>query len=167
MNIRCISADDAEAFALLRLEVTKENPVSMGLTYDEELTRTLDSFRAQLSFTQPNVMFGSFVEGELVATAAVGYTIKFPSSRHKMLMWGVFTSPRYRRRGLSRQVVEAAIQHAFDNGVSRVNLQAYVPNDAAISLYRSIGFVQYGAEPEAVHINGQYHDGVYMTLVKA
>ena len=121
MNIRCISADDAEAFALLRLEVTKENPVSMGLTYDEELTRTLDSFRAQLSFTQPNVMFGSFVEGELVATAAVGYTIKFPSSRHKMLMWGVFTSPRYRRRGLSRQVVEAAIRNPVaiptDSGV--------------------------------------------------
>lgn len=165
MNIRCISADDAEAFSALRREVTRVNPVPMGLTYEEELTRTVDSFKAQLSFSHPNAMFGSFVEGELVATAAVGYTSKFPSSRHKMVMWGVFTSPRYRRRGLSRQLVEAAIQHAFSNGVQRINLQVYVPNEPAITLYRSLGFVEYGVEPEAVYINGQYHDGVHMTLV--
>jgi len=166
MNIRCINADDAEDFSALRREVTRENPVPMGLTYEEELTRTLESFRTQLSFTHPNAMFGSFVGGELTATAAVGYVSKFPSSRHKMVMWGVFTSPRYRRQGLSRQVVEAAIQHAFSNGVHRVNLQVYVPNEPAVGLYKSIGFVECGAEPEAVYLDGQYYDGVHMTLVK-
>ena len=166
MNIRCISADDAEAFSALRREVTRENPVGMGLTYEEELTRTLDDFQAQLSFSHPNAMFGSFVENELVATAAVGYTSRFPSSRHKMVMWGVFTSPRYRRRGLSQQVVDSAIQHAFSSGVHRLNLQVYVPNEPAIAMYRSIGFVEYGIEAEAVFINGQYHDGVHMTLAR-
>lgn len=165
--MRYITADDAEAFSTLRREVIQENPVPMGLTFEEELTRKLDDFRAQLAFSHPNVMFGSFIEGELVATAAIGYTSKFPSSRHKMVMWGVFTSPRYRRRGLSRQVVEAAIQQAFSNSVRRVNLQVYVPNDPAIALYKAIGFVEYGIEPDAVYINGQYHDGVHMTLVKA
>jgi RimJ/RimL family protein N-acetyltransferase len=58
-----------------------------------------------------------------------------------MVMWGVFTSPRYRRQGLSRQVIETALQHAFDNGVRRVNLQVYVPNEPAITLYKAIGFV--------------------------
>ena len=164
MNIRCVSADDAEAFSTLRRELTRENPVPMGLTYKEELTRTIDSFRAQLSFTHPNVMFGSFIESELVATAAVGYTSKFPSSRHKMIMWGVFTSPRYRRQGLSRQLVESAVQHAFSNGVGRINLQVYVPNEPAIALYKSIGFVEYGIESEAVYINEQYYSGIHMTL---
>ncbi len=167
MKTRCINADDAGDFSALRREVTRRNPVPMGLTYEEELTRTLDDFRAQLSFSHPNIMFGSFVEGELVATAAVGYTSKFPSSRHKMVMWGVFTSPRYRRRGLSRQVVEATLQHAFSNGVQRVNLQVYVPNESAIALYKAIGFVEYGIEPDAVYINGQFHDGIHMTLEKA
>ena len=166
MNIRCISVEDAEAFSTLRQEVTRENPVPMGLSYEEELTRTLDGFRAQLSFTHPNAMFGSFADGELVATAAVGYTSKFPSSRHKMVMWGVFTSPRYRRQGLSRQVVEAALQHAFSNGVRRINLQVYVPNEPALGLYKSFGFVEYGVEPEAVYLDGQFYDGVHMTLVK-
>ena len=166
MIVRCVNSDDAEAILALRKEVVQENPESMGLTYEEELTRSLDDFRALLSFTHPNAMFGAFIGGELLATAAVGYTSKFPSSRHKMVMWGVFTSPRYRRRGLSRQVVEAAIQNAFSSGVVRVNLQVYVPNEPAIALYKSIGFMEYGVEPQAVYINGQYFDGVHMTLHK-
>ena len=108
MMIRRLGADDAAAFSALRREVTRENPVPMGLTFEEELTRTLDGFRAQLSSPLPNAVFGCFIEGKLAATAAISRAGQFPSSQHKMVMWGVFTSPRLRRRGLSRQVVEAA-----------------------------------------------------------
>jgi RimJ/RimL family protein N-acetyltransferase len=166
MKIRRLGADDAAAFSALRREVTRENPVPMGLTFEEELTRTLDGFRAQLSLPLPNAVFGTFIEGELTATAAISRAGQFPSSHHKMVMWGVFTSPRFRRRGLIRQVVETALQHAFDNGVNRVNLQVYVPNEPAIALYKAIGFVEYGVESEAVCLDGQYHNGVHMTLVK-
>lgn len=164
MDTRSISADDAEAFSALRRKVVQDNPVPMGLTYEEELTRSLDSFRAQLSFTPPNVMFGSFADNDLIATAAVGYTSKFPSSRHKMLMWGVFTSPEYRRCGLSHHLVEKAIRHAFSNDVTRINLQVYVPNEPAIALYKSFGFEEYGMEPEAINIHGRYYDGIHMSL---
>lgn len=167
MKIRSMNEDDALMFSTLRREVTRENPLAMGLTYVEELSRTPDSFRTQLSFSYPNAMFGIFIEGHLVATAAVGYTSKFPSSRHKMVMWGVFTSPQYRRQGFGRQVVEAAIEQAFNNKVQRINLQVYVPNEAALGLYNAIGFVEYGVEPEAVNLDGRYYDGVHMTLVRA
>lgn len=166
ITIRRLGADDAEAFSALRREVTGENPVPIGLTFEEELTRTLEGFRLQLSSPLPNAVFGCFVEGELAATAAVSRAGQFPSSHHKMVMWGVFTFPRLRRRGLSRQVVDVALQHAFDNGVLRVNLQVYVPNEPAIALYRAIGFVEYGVESDAVCLDGHYFDGVNMTLVK-
>jgi len=162
--IRRLGASDALAFSDLRREVTQENPVPMGLSFEEELTRTLDGFKAQLSAPLPNAVFGSFVEGELAATAAVSRVGQFASSHHKMVMWGVFTSPRYRRRGLSRMVVVTALRHAFDNGARRVNLQVYVPNEPALALYRTLGFVDCGAEPEAVCLNGSCYDGIYMTL---
>lgn len=165
-EIRRLGADDAAAFSALRREVTQENPVPMGLTFEEELTRTLDGFRTQLTLSLPNALFGCFVEGELAATAAVTRAGPFPSSHHKMVMWGVFSSPRHRRRGLGRQVVEAALQHAFDNKVHRVNLQVYLPNAPAIALYTTLGFVEYGTEAEAVCLDGRYHDGVHMVLVK-
>ncbi|WP_298207911.1 GNAT family N-acetyltransferase [Acidovorax sp.] len=166
LEVRRLGVHDAAVFSALRQEVTRENPVPMGLTFEEELTRTLDGFRAQLSSPLPNAVFGCFVEGELAATAAVSRAGLFPSSHHKMVMWGVFTSPRHRRRGLGRQIVDAALQHAFGSGVHRVNLQVYVPNEPAIALYKALGFVEYGTESEAVCLDGQYHDGVHMTLVK-
>lgn len=59
-------------------------------------------------------------------------------------MWGGFTSPQYRRQGFGRRVVKAAIEQALSNNVQRINLQVYVPNEAALGLYNAIGFVEYG-----------------------
>lgn len=163
-SLRILGRDDATLFSELRREVTRENAVPMGLTFEEELTRTLEGFQAQLSSQAPNAVFGCFAADALVATAAVSRLGQFASSHHKMVMWGVFTSPRHRRQGIGRQVVGAALQHAFRNGVCRVNLQVYVPNEPAIALYKAFGFVEYGIERDAVCLDGKYHDGVHMTL---
>jgi RimJ/RimL family protein N-acetyltransferase len=167
IEVRRLNADDAQAFSDLRREVTADNPVPMGLSIEEELTRTLDGFKAQLSLPFPNAMLGGFLAGELAATAAVSRVGQFASSHHKMSMWGVFTSPRFRRRGLSMTVVQSALLHAFDNGARRVNLQVYVPNQPALALYRKIGFREYGTEAEAVCLEGVYYDGIHMTLVNS
>jgi len=163
-EIRCLSADDAEIFSALRRAVTEVNPVQMGLSLEEELSRPMDGFRAQLSAAPPNAVFGAFVDGVLAATAAVSRTGLFPSTAHKMMMWGVFTHPAFRRQGLSRAVVEAALQHAFASGIRRVNLMVYVPNDSAQRMYRSLGFVECGTEPEAIHLNNRYYGGIHMSL---
>ncbi len=163
LQIRQLTAEDAQAFSDLRREVTADDPVPMGLTYQEELTRTLAGFQAQLSQPTPSAVFGAFVDGELAATAAISRVSPFASSAHKMVMWGVFTSPRYRRRGLGRQLVTTALQHAAAAGVRRVNLQVYLPNEAALQLYRSLGFAQTGVEPEAVCLESCYFDGVHMS----
>jgi RimJ/RimL family protein N-acetyltransferase len=163
-EIRRLVVEDAEAFSHLRREVTADNPVPMGLSLDEELSRPIEGFRSQLSSPLPNAVFGAFVAGELVATAAVSRPSHFTSSGHKMVMWGVFTSPRFRRRGLSRLVVEQTIRHALVSGAVRINLLVYVPNEAALTLYSSLGFIECGLEPEAVHLNGQYFDGAHMSL---
>lgn len=131
------------------------------------MTRLPSGERRIVGRSVPSAVFGAFVARGLAATAAVSLAGQFGSSRHKMVMWGVFTSPRHRRRGLSRVVVGEALRHAFDNGARRVNLQVYVPNDAALALYRALGFHEYGTEPEAVCLGGAYHDGVHMTLTNS
>jgi ribosomal protein S18 acetylase RimI-like enzyme len=164
--IRRLTAVDAERFAALRREVTADNPVGMGLTLEEELKRPIEGFRTQLSYPEPNAAFGAFVQDELVASAAVAWPSHFPSSRHKVNLWGVFVAPSARGRGLGRQLVQTAIAHAFDNGVRRVNLLVYVPNEPALSLYRALGFEACGREPEAIFLSGTYHDGVHMSLTQ-
>lgn len=52
----------------------------------------------------------------------------------------------------------------FFSGARGVSLQVYIPNEPALTLYRSLGFGEYGVEHEAVYLNGNCHDGIYMTL---
>lgn len=164
-EVRQLGDADAEAFAALRRRVTADNPVPMGLTLEEELTRPIQGFRDQLSAPAPNAAFGVFVEGHLRGCSALAWTSRFPSSLHKALLWGCFVEPGFRERGLGRQVVSRTLEHARDNAVRRVNLTVYLPNRAAETLYSSLGFQPYGLEPEAVCIDGKYHDGQHMTLV--
>lgn len=161
---RQLGSTDAEAFSTLRREVTANNSIQMGLTMEEELSRSIEGFRSQLSFPEPNAAFGAFVEGELVGSAAVAWPSKFPSSRHKVDLWGVFVSPRFRGIGIARALVKRAVAHAQAHGVRRVNLTVYLPNSPAIKLYESLGFVHCGMEPEAIFIGGAYYHGARMSL---
>ena len=165
ITIRQLHAADAEAFSTLRREVTAQSEVQMGLTMAEELTRTIEGFRDQLSYPAPNAAFGAFFNTALIGSAAVAWPSKFPSSRHKTNLWGVFVSPRFRGNGFARRLVETAIAHSRASGVRRVNLTVFVPNDHAVNLYESLGFIAYGTEPEAVCINGMYFDGQHMSLL--
>lgn len=53
--------------------------------------------------------------------------------------------PAYRRRGIGRALVEAAKAQAA--GMSRLTLEVRASNEAAIALYRSLGFVEDGVRP--------------------
>lgn len=167
IEVRQLGGADAEAFSALRWLVTADNPVPMGLTLEEELNRPLQGFRDQLSAPAPNAAFGVFADGQLRACAALAWTSRFPSSMHKALLWGCFVEPGFRGRGLGRQVVGRALEHARQNSVRRVNLTVFLPNQAAVALYASLGFQPYGLEPEAVCLDGSFHDGQHMTLVLA
>lgn len=163
-SLRRLTAGDAEAFSALRRLVAADNPVPLGLGMPEELSRPLQDFRDQLS-APSNAVFGALVGGMLAATAAVAPTGPFTSSRHKLVLWGTFVAPAHRRKGLGRLVVARAIEHARQSGARCVHLTMYLPNPAAGALYESLGFVVWGTEPEAVCIDGIYHDALQMGLL--
>lgn len=164
VEIRQLQASDAEAFSALRRVVTADNPVPMGLSLAEELTRPLQGFRDQLSAAAPNAAFGAFVGGVLQGCSALAWTSKFASSTHKAVLWGTFVAPSYRGQGIARMVVGRAISHGRSNALRRINLTVYIPNAPAVALYEALGFVPYGVEPEALCLGGRYFDGQHMTL---
>ncbi|OYT93694.1 MAG: hypothetical protein CFE43_02960 [Burkholderiales bacterium PBB3] len=162
--IRRLKPADAEAFSALRREVLADNAVPMGLSMTEELARPLQGFRDQLGYPEPNAAFGAFVGDALVGSSAIAWPSKLASSRHKANLWGVFTSPRYRRQGISRALVQHTVAHGRANGLLRINLTVYVPNPEATKLYATLGFVQTGLEPQSICLDGNYYDGEYWSL---
>lgn len=155
ITIRQLLASDAEAFSTLRREVVAVNPLGMGLTLDEELTRPIEGFRAQLSAEAPSQVLGAFAGERLVATAGILWPTKFESGAHKAMLWGVFTSPAFRGQSLARTLTTRSVEHAFANGARRVYLGVYVPNPEAIKLYESLGFSATGRELEVVKLGGR------------
>jgi hypothetical protein len=61
LTIRRLTGQDAEAFSALRRAVTAANPVGMGLSMEEELSRPIEGFRAQLASPAPSAVFASSV----------------------------------------------------------------------------------------------------------
>ncbi len=76
---------------------------------------------------------------------AHGFAQLFPSfssvaMKQVWILNDLFTSARSRRRGVGRQLVEAASQFASDAGVCRIDLTTARDNLAAKNLYESVGY---------------------------
>ncbi len=76
-------------------------------------------------------------DGEIVASVNIGFSI----FHWEVAM--VATHPDYRRRGLARQLVTKAIDHAKELGAKLCVLEVLEVNEPAYKLYRSLGFVHY------------------------
>ncbi len=59
----------------------------------------------------------------------------------------VATHPHFRRRGLSRAVMENILEFAVKNGLNSVALDVRVSNSGAIALYEGLGFEIAGKRP--------------------
>jgi ribosomal protein S18 acetylase RimI-like enzyme len=63
-----------------------------------------------------------------------------PKEAKHWLIANVAVLPAYRRRGIARQLVDAALEKAFRAGAKVVSLQVDIANQSAIDLYRRAGF---------------------------
>ena len=62
-------------------------------------------------------------------------------------MMNLAVAPRHRRQGIARQLVEALGNALRAQGVQSLTLEVRASNEAAIQLYRSLGFTQVGRRP--------------------
>jgi ribosomal protein S18 acetylase RimI-like enzyme len=166
-SIRALEEADALAFQALRRRVAEESTIGLGLAFEEELARPLEEFASQLAAPPPSLVLGAFENDLLVATAGLARPTTRPSGAHKAVLWGVLTAPTHRRRSLARTLSTKAIAHAFATDARAIYLYVYLPNDAAVNLYESMGFVKTGTEPEVVNLAGVYHDIQSMYLRRA
>jgi RimJ/RimL family protein N-acetyltransferase len=72
----------------------------------------------------------------------------------------------WRGRGLGKALLESCIERAFASGMTRIELEVYSDNLAAVSLYRSLGFVEEGRKRRARFLNGRYQDLLMMALLR-
>lgn len=161
LTIRILSEEDVELFWPLRLQALQNEPQSFGSDYDEARTMPLSDVKKRLDCSENSFVLGAFCP-DLVGVAGF-FRKQGVKSRHKGTIWGVYVDPSYRGRGISRELMKTAIDRARQiPDLESLILTVVTTNQAALNLYQSLGFTEYGLESQALKLNGSYLDEVLM-----
>lgn len=165
MDLRLLTAADAEAWWHLRVEMLRNDPFAFADSTEEHLATTVDAVRESLSAGDPkeNFVVGVFEHGKLMGSAGF---FRRPNKKesHKGHVWGVYVSPELRGKGAGKALMLELIRRAKEiGGIEQITLVASAKLPAQ-KLYQAVGFESYGIEPHSLKIGDEYVDDVLMVL---
>ncbi|MET3414856.1 GNAT family N-acetyltransferase [Methylobacterium sp. 1030] len=161
MKIYRLTSADATAFRDIRLEGLQAHPEAFGASWEDEVAQSETEFAARLDSA---VVFGARSEGEAYLDGIVGiYGPTAAKTKHKAIIWGMYVRPGVRRSGIGAALLREAIDYSVIS-IEELTLSVGANNDAAVALYKSVGFKAYGLERRALKIGDIYYDGASMSL---
>lgn len=163
MLIRRLISSDAAAFQSLRLAGLRASPSAFGSSYEEECETPLATLEARLAPDSGRNMFGAFDGPLLVGIVGVGRETAL-KVRHKGYVRAMYVAESHRGRGIGRQLMEHALRFAATmDGLRRMTISVTAGNAEAIGLYESLGFREYGREPDSMIVDGRFYDEIMMS----
>lgn len=167
MDIREITASDAERYFALRRKAEQEFPQFVGLSAERELSAGSADIADVLARypAEGTMVFGGFENGALVGVVALTQRLGSPKYRHKAFLWGMYIVPEHRDGSVARPLMEAAISWAAGRAeLLAITLQVTVSNVRARKFYGRFGFRCFGTEKKSLFAAGEFHDVHYMEL---
>ena len=162
MNVRKLLLSDAAAYTALRLRGLKECPTAFGTSYAEEKRRPASVFRDRLKPSLTTTAFGAF-DGKILVGVATLVRETREKEKHKANIYGMYVAPEARRGGVGTLLIETCLRRcARLGGIRQVRLSVSATNAAAVGLYRSRGFTEYGREVDALKVAGRYYDELFL-----
>ena len=137
------------------------------LTYPDE--NSFDSeqeaqFLKEKAISPNEIELVAIVDGKIAGTAGIESVGEKYKVKHRA-EFGIGIFKEYWGLGLGKALTKACIQCAIDAGYEQLELNVIAENERALSLYRSLGFIEYGRNPRGFNskISG-YQELVYMLL---
>ena len=97
----------------------------------------------------------------LVDDAVVGWCDITPASFEGMAhvgRLGMGVKAGFRGQGIGKELLKAALNRAFRQGLDRVELEVFRSNDSAVRLYEAHGFLREGVKVGARKLDGMADD---------
>ena len=137
------------------------------LTYPDEnsFTPEEESEYLEKKTESPNeIEIVAFVDGKVAGTAGIEQVGSKDKLSHRA-EFGIGILKEYWGLGLGEALTKACIQCAKEAGYAQLELNVVAENTAAISLYKKLGFVEFGRNPRGFksRISG-YQELIYMLL---
>ncbi len=160
IHLRAIQAEDIENYKDLRLEALKLYPKAFSSDYEDQNSHPMDFWakRVKAACNNPDqiIYLAETPEG-LVGMAGL-VRGESPKERHNALLVGIYVKAAYQGQGLAEALINACLEWGIVHGIHIVKLGVGAYNTPAFRLYQRLGFVQYGTEPKALWVDGEYLD---------
>eukprot|EP01032_Pedospumella_encystans_P025201 gene25201-28490_t len=135
---RLLTGEDWQQWKAIRLESLLDSPAAFGRSYEEDCDKDDAYFRDGI---EVNAIWGAFVGDNLVGV--VGFSIERGERyRHKGKIFGVYTVPAARGKGICKALLLLAIEYAKTK-VMWLAIHVWTTNLAAYRLYESVGWQVY------------------------
>ena len=151
------TAVGADAAGVLRCFLGTHEETDNMLTLPGECTITEEEERAFLderAQQTDGVELCAVVDGVLAGMAGFGAIGQHIKVRHRA-SFGIGILRDYWGRGIGRALTTACIALAKEAGYRQLELDVVADNAAALALYKSCGFAEYGCNPLGFHIPGR------------
>lgn len=137
------------------------------LTYPDENSFTVEqegAFLKAKTESSNEIEIVAVVDGKIAGTAGIDAVGNKYKTKHRA-EFGIGIAKEFWGLGLGRALTEACIECAKEAGYTQLELEVVSDNASAISLYKKVGFVEYGRNPKGFNsrISG-YQELVYMKL---
>jgi RimJ/RimL family protein N-acetyltransferase len=159
-------AEDAAAYRELRLEALVRHPEAYSGSYEASQAMTLEEWAGRLAFRASGensgiIYFAVDEQGNLTGMSGI-HLGSSSKTRHGGMVFGVYVQPEWCSYGVGGALVEACLDWARRQGARLARLGVTSNNAAAIRCYARLGFRVYGLDPQAINVEGVYHDLLLM-----
>lgn len=162
ITVREATVTDAATLVAHLQELASEPGISLPLAPDE--VATVDQERAVLeSFSESEhaIMLIAQAEGQLVGELSLRTISTRRAVRHVATL-GMSVKAAWRRKGVGKELLSAALEWAPTAGIRRVELYVYARNTPAIALYERFGFSTEGRRKDFIREGDVYVDDLLM-----
>lgn len=165
MHVSTLTAADVVAYRALMLEAYEQAPDAFTTTAAEREAEPEAWWIKRIGSADGlATSFGAWQGGSLVGTVALEYSAK-PKTRHSALVLGMYVQPQERGKAVGRALLDAAIAAASARPeILALTLTLTEGNAPALRLYRSLGFVEWGTQPQAIRTDAGLKGKVHMSL---
>ena len=161
------NGDEPDGYAVFVVFNRTHEETDYLLTYPDE--NNLDPeqealFLKEKAVSSNEIELVAIVDGKIAGTAGIESVGEKYKVKHRA-EFGIGILKEYWGLGLGKALTKACIQCAKNAGYEQFELNVVAENERSLSLYQSLGFIEYGRNPRGFNskING-YQELVYMLL---
>ena len=126
------------------------------------MRETMETFWRGVLLVPERALFVARLEGVIAGAAQLLRPTKNNEAQaHSAHLTTSFIAPWARGHGLARMIAVAVEDRARELGVRVLNLDVRETQEAAITLYRSLGYHEIGRHPHYARVDDKYVAGLY------